>query len=143
MTEWAPHHESLRLTLARTVGIAVVAGLLIAPWVGGITRWPTVTLLLLWPSFGGHWLDLAYLNWLRPRVPDSRSAQALARVGVWFLGGMLLGVAIRLTARVVLHTPDLSWLTWATAGAAFVGIELVAHGALQLRGRPSFYNGRG
>jgi hypothetical protein len=32
---------------------------------------------------------------------------------------------------------------WWFGGIAFIGIELLAHLALQLRGRPSFYNGRG
>jgi hypothetical protein len=31
----------------------------------------------------------------------------------------------------------------AVAGAAFIAIELVVHFILQLRGAPSFYNGRG
>ena len=35
------------------------------------------------------------------------------------------------------------WATWWVAGFAFIGIELVAHLGLQLRGRPSFFNGRG
>jgi hypothetical protein len=35
------------------------------------------------------------------------------------------------------------WPPWWLAGAAFIGIELVAQLALQARGRPSFYNGRG
>jgi hypothetical protein len=39
------------------------------------------------------------------------------------------------------------WGAWGSAwwvgGVAFIGIELVVHLALQVRGRPSFYNGRG
>jgi hypothetical protein len=143
MTEWIPFREPLRVTLTRTIGIAVVAGLLITPLVGGITRWPAATLLLLWPSFGGHWIDLGYLNWLRPRLPAGRGVQRAARVAVWFAGGIVIGIGIRLTASAFLHVRPLMWLTWAAAGAAFVGIELVAHGGLQLRGRPSFYDGRG
>ena len=34
------------------------------------------------------------------------------------------------------------WPAWWLGGLAFIGIELLAHLLLQLRGRPSFYNGR-
>jgi fatty acid desaturase len=97
----------------------------------------------LWPAFGGHWIDLAFLNWLRPRLPESRQIQAAARVAMWFVGGMVLALGVRLTAMLLLEDQSLARLTWATAGTVFVAIELVAHAALHLRGRPSFYNGLG
>jgi hypothetical protein len=106
MTDWQPYREPLRTTLVRTVSIALLAGALVALWSGGLRRWPAMSLLMLWPAFGGHWVDLLFLNYLRPR-------------------------------------PRVAWLTWAIAGVAFITIELIAHAALHLRGRPSFYNGLG
>ena len=70
MTEWQPYHEHLRLTLARTVTIALVAGAVLTNSSGGLGRWPVASALMLWPSFGGHWLELWFLNWLRPRLSD-------------------------------------------------------------------------
>jgi hypothetical protein len=35
------------------------------------------------------------------------------------------------------------WAALLIAGVAFIGIEFIPHLFLQLRGRPSFYNGRG
>jgi hypothetical protein len=35
------------------------------------------------------------------------------------------------------------WPRWWLGGLVFIGIELVAHLVLRLRGRPNFYNGRG
>jgi hypothetical protein len=35
------------------------------------------------------------------------------------------------------------WHIWWLGGFAFIGIELMAHLTLQLRGRPNFYNGLG
>jgi fatty acid desaturase len=98
---------------------------------------------MLWPSFGGHWIDLLYLNALRPRLPASRTLQCIARLAVWFGGGILLAGGVQLTLRFLVGRAPLVWLTWAIAGALFVAIELVAHAALHLRGRPSFYNGLG
>lgn len=50
-------------------------------------------------------------------------------------------VGIAIVALAGLRRP--LWVAWWMAGLAFIGIELVAQLALQLRGRPSFFNGRG
>ena len=78
----ARYSESLRAPLTRTIGIAVVAAAVVAPWSGGARRWPALFVLMLWPSFGGHWIDVWYLNWLRPRLPRARAAQGV--VENWF-----------------------------------------------------------
>jgi hypothetical protein len=70
--------------------------------------------------------------------------QVAARVGAWFVGGAALAVGIGLTAMALSgDVRPMRWSAWWLAGLAFIGIELIAHLALQLRGRPSFYNGRG
>lgn len=143
MTAWQPHREPIRVTLTRTLSIAVVAGGIVALSTGGLRRWPAIALLMLWPAFGGHWIDLLFLNGLRPHLPATRAVQRLARIAVWFAGGIVLGVGIRLTAQLLFGRPQLLWLTWAIAGAVFVATELVAHAALHFRGRPSFYDGLG
>ena len=143
MTSWQPYREPLRSTLARTIAIAIVVGAIVAPSAGGLRSWPVISLLALWPSFGGHWVELAFLNYLRPRLPATRHVQRGARIVFWFAGGMILVLGVRITA-MLLHIPHrIAGLTLATAGVAFVAIELIAHTALHLRGRPSFYNGRG
>jgi hypothetical protein len=142
-TGWQPYREPLRVTLIRTLSIALIAGALVSLGAGGLKRWPVLSLLILWPSFGGHWIDLLYLNGLRPRLPANRTIQCIARLAVWFGGGILLAVGVQLTLRLLVGRGPLVWLTWAIAGALFVAIELVAHAALHLRGRPSFYNGLG
>ena len=140
MREWQPYREPLRVTMTRTIALALLAGALVAPWVGGFRRWPVLSLLMLWPTLGGHWIEVFFLNVLRPRLPGGRLVQSVARLLVWFLGGIVLALGVRLTASVLLRSP-LPWLAWAVAGGGFVAVELIAHGALQLRGRPSFYNG--
>ncbi|MDB5292193.1 MAG: hypothetical protein JWL69_3434, partial [Phycisphaerales bacterium] len=69
--------------------------------------------------------------------------QIAARVGVWFAGGVALAIGMRLTAMALAGFRPRHWPAWWVGGLAFVGIELVVHLVLQLRGRPSFYNGRG
>jgi hypothetical protein len=143
MTELQPYREPLRVTLARTVGIALVAGVVLAHWWGGLARWPVASALMLWPSFGGHWLELWFLNWLRPRLSAIRGVQIAARVAVWFIGGVGFALGMQLTAIAFTALRRTPWFSWWVAGFAFIGIELVVHLVLQLRGRPSFFNGRG
>jgi pimeloyl-ACP methyl ester carboxylesterase len=143
MTEWQPYDEPLRITLARTVGIAVVAGVVLANSWGGRLRWQVASAAMLWPSFGGHWFELWFLNWLRPRLSPSRATQIAARLVVWFVAGVGLALGMWLTLIALTQVRRPLWATWWVAGFAFIGIELVAHVVLQLRGRPSFFNGRG
>jgi fatty acid desaturase len=143
MADWQRHREPLRVTLTRTLSVAILAGAIVAPWTGGLRRWPVLAVLMLWPAFGGHWVDLLFLNWLRPRLPAARQIQRAARIALWFLGGIVLALGAWLTAMLLLARPNVTWLTWPMAGTVFVALELIAHAALHLRGRASFYNGLG
>jgi hypothetical protein len=153
-SHWQPVREPLRSTLLRNCAIAAVAGAVVAHYWGGLARWPLTTLLALWPALGGHWVEIWFLNWLRPRIgtrtteafrdvggqsriSPARVWQVVARIAVWFVGGTLLGLGMLLTVRPA------HWPAWWLGGVCFIGIELVVHVGLQLRGRPSFYNGLG
>jgi hypothetical protein len=142
-SQWQPFREPFHITILRTGIIAIVAGAVIARFWGGLARWPIATLLVLWPSFGGHWLEVWFLNWLRPRLSAARGVQVAARVGVLFAGGAVLFICMGLTARALAGFRPAHWPAWWLGGLAFIGIELVAHLMLQLLGRPSFYDGRG
>jgi hypothetical protein len=50
---------------------------------------------------------------------------------------------VYLTAMVLADFGPAHWPAWWLGGLAFIGIEIVVHLMLQLRGQPSFYNGRG
>lgn len=143
MTNWEPYREPLRTTVMRTFGIAILAAAVVAPWFGGFRRWPILVVLMLWPAFGGYWVELLFLNWLRPHLPAATPVQRGARILVWFAGGLILALGARLTATLLLPRPPAAWLPWAMAGTGFIIIELIAHAALHLRGRASFYNGVG
>lgn len=99
VSQWQPFREPLSTTLLRTGTIAIVVGAVTARFLGGMSRWPLTTLLVLWPSFGGHWVELWFLNWLRPRLSMSPWLQVGARVAVWFVGGTGLAIGAGLIAR--------------------------------------------
>ena len=136
------YQEPLLATLTRTATIALVAGAVLARSWGGLAQWPAAAILMLWPSFGGHWVEIWFLNVLRPRLPVARAAQVGARLVVWFIGGALLAQGMRLTVMALGRFRPGHWPAWWIGGLAFIGVELVVHLILQLRGRPSFYNGR-
>lgn len=141
-TPWQPHREPLRATLLRTIVIALVVGAVFARFSSRRIGWPLASLLFLWFSFGGHWVELWYLNWLRPRISVARYAQVVARIATWFVGGTVLAIGMALTARALAFQPA-RWPAWWLGGFAFIVVELVVHVGPQLRGQPSFYNGRG
>jgi hypothetical protein len=140
---WQEYREPLRTTLLRTGAIALIGGAVLALSSGGLGRWPAATLLVLWPAFGGHWVEVSFLNLLRPRLSGARVVQVGVRVGVWFVGGVALAAGMYLTAAALAGAPPARWPAWWIGGIGFVGVELVVHLVLQTRGRPSFYNGRG
>jgi hypothetical protein len=143
MATWQPYREPLSATLTRTVAIAVVVGGVLALSYGKPKMWLLFAALVFWPSFGGHWIEILFLNWLRPRLPEGRVPQVAARLGVWFAGGVLLGVGIVFTMRFSSMTASLRTPAWWVAGVAFIAVELIAHLGLAMRKRPSFYSGRG
>jgi hypothetical protein len=143
-TVWQPYCESLRTTLLRTVTIAVAIGLVLALRAHDLSRWPLAAGLALWPSLGGHFVELWFLNWLRPRLPGTRAVQVMSRLATWFAGGVALFFAMKVTLMALPgHLHALPARGWWIGGVGFIGIELIVHLVLQLRGAPSFYNGRG
>lgn len=148
MTTWEPYREALRVTLMRTGAIALVVGAVIArPWSGGggLARWGLAAALMLWPALGGHWVEVGFLNGLRPRISAEPSVQVGTRLGVWFVGGMALALGMVATAAGLgVREGWLGWKrAWWIGGLALIAIELVAHLVLWSRGRASFYDGKG
>lgn len=133
----------MRRTLTRTVGIAVIVGGVLAWRRGDLARWPVATALVLWPVLGGHFVERWYLEVLRPRLPESGGVRLAARLATWFVGGIVLGLGMALTAIALGGSRSVPWAWWWVAGLAFVAIEIVAHLLLRFRGRPSLLDGRG
>jgi len=134
--------EPFRRTLTRNVTIAAVVGVVLAFRRHDLGLFLPVTILALWFSLGGHYVELLFLNGVRPRVPQGRATQAVARLLVWFLGGAILYVCTAVTARALpIAGPPLT--QWWFGSVLFIGLELAVHGIFVLRGLPNFYDGRG
>lgn len=137
---WQSYHEPLRVTLVRTGLVGLVVGILVALVQGPRASWPQWTVFALWFSFGGHWVELFFLNWLRPRLPSARGAQITGRVFTWLVAGTVLMIGARMTG-LSLNAPAVRLPPWWLGGPLFLCVELLVHALPQLRGKPNFYNG--
>ena len=139
---WQAAQEPLLHALRRNLVIAIVAGVLFSlVGRGRFSALPGI-ILALWPSLGGHFVEVAFLDGVRPRIPPLRLVQTSARLAWWLAGGAILGAALTATAHALpIAAPPWRW--WWMGGPIFVGVELVVHAMLAGRGRPSFYRGDG
>ncbi|HEY6345378.1 MAG TPA: hypothetical protein VIY49_28110 [Bryobacteraceae bacterium] len=113
--------------ILRTGAIAVLTGAAFATFSGRFARWPLATVLALWPSFGGHWVEVWFLNRLRPRLSSLERAQRI-RCGLPLNAHNAFAVrlplnahnafAVRLPARGVQVATRV--LLWFIAGAGLV-----------------------
>ena len=134
--------EPLSRTLVRNVAIAAAVGAGFAMRHREVAVWLPSSVLALWFSLGGHYVEVSYLNRIRPRFQAARPMLMTSRLLVWFAGGTLLYTGMAITARALpLHPPRVE--LWWFGGLLFVGIEFVVHVVLALRGRPNFYAGSG
>ena len=76
---WPRFDEPFRFTLARTETLAAIVGAVLALQRHDLKLFLPVAALALWFTLGGHYVELAFLNGLRPRIPHNRLTQAVAR----------------------------------------------------------------
>ena len=134
--------EPFRRTLARNVTIACAVGVVLAFLRRNLALLLPMTILAMWFSLGGHYVELAFLNGVRRRFPRRRLTQTVVRLLVWCCGGAVLYACMAVTARVLpIHVLPLR--PWWFGSVLFNGVELAVHAVLATRGLPNFYNGQG
>jgi hypothetical protein len=128
--------------LARNAAIAIVVAGIVALVRHDLRAFLPVAALALWPSLGGHYVELAFVNQMRTRISRGWLIQTVARVVVWFAGGVLLYLCMVVTAYIFPIKP-LPLRLWWCGGFLFIGVELVVHAFLTFRGEASVYDGHG
>ena len=141
MTTGERFSEPWPTTLARTAGLALVIGIGVGLYQHRLSAVPTTTVLALWFTLGGHFVELWYRNELRPRIA-SRPLALFARLIAWFVGGSALFWGALVTRTLMGDHRNTSWPWWA-GGVLFVGAELAIHVWLRVRRQPSVFDGRG
>jgi len=137
---WQRYDEPLYVTVLRTGLLGLLVGIVIASIQGPRGSWAQWTAFALWFSFGGHWVELFFLNWLRPHLASARWMQVTGRLFTWFVGGTVLMIGARMTV-LSLGAHSLRLPPWWLGGPVLLCVELVVHALPQLRGQPNFYNG--
>ncbi|HKE89070.1 MAG TPA: hypothetical protein VKB45_01960 [Gemmatimonadales bacterium] len=134
--------EPGRATALRTGSIALAIGIGVTLARRQLSLLPVVTLMALWFTLGGHYVELLFRNRLAPVVDGSPQRLALVRLPYWFVGGSLLYAAALATRDILVGRGHMS-SPWWMGGALFVVAELLIHLVMRARGQPSFYDGRG
>lgn len=130
--------EPLGRTLIRNLAIAVVVSTAISLFRHDFRRFLPVAVLALLPSFGGHYIEVAFVNHIRAQLPNDSLTRALVRILVWFGGGVFLYLGMAFTSRVLpIHPLPIGF--WWCGGLLFIALELVLHAVLAIRGRSEFY----
>lgn len=136
-----PFREPLIRTLARNLAIAAAVGGAFAVRERSIALWLPISVLALWFSLGGHYVELLFLHLIRPRIRVG-TARFVWRLVVWFLGGAILYTCMAVTARALPVVPPQVRMWW-FGGLLLIGIELIVHAVLAFRSLPNFYRGTG
>ena len=144
------YSEPIRTTFIRTFGIALGVGTIVFllnesgddPAGSHVQHWVSWVAAVLWFSFGGHWVEILYLNHIRMSLPEVRWLETVVRLMGWYVGGCVLFVGMKITATM-LGNPALESLQWWYGGFLFIIIELFVHAIVLAGGKNCFWNGRG
>jgi hypothetical protein len=139
-SRWPRFHEPIRRTLVRNLAIAAVVGAAFAFWKRDAGLLFPFSALALWFSLGGHYVEVVFLNEIRPRISGARLMQRCARLATWFIGGAILYVCMAITARVLLVQPPRLGYGGA-AGCFLLVLSFWRMPFLPCGAHPTFYNG--
>lgn len=137
-----PFSEPWRRTALRTGSIALGIGLGVGLYRHRLAVVPLVTLVALWFTLGGHFVELLFRNGIDPRLGEPAQRRALVRLAYWFVAGSVLYAGALATRGILTGQGAVLWPWW-TGGVVFVALELLIHLWMRLRRQPSFYDGRG
>ena len=90
--------------------------------------------------FGGHWLELVFINRIKFALPKNILLLYFIRIVYWFLCSIPLFVMMNLISDLFSYKTDHLGHWW-TFGFFYIGIQLMMHGIMQTRFKKSFYNG--
>jgi hypothetical protein len=90
--------------------------------------------------FGGHWLELVFINYIKFGLPRNIVLLYLLRIPYWFLSSVPLFFIAGIVANLFSNKPVYLGRWW-MFGFIYIVIELLMHAIMQVRYKKSFYNG--
>jgi len=130
-------------TVLTTTIIAVILNWLHVFPSGGeskLTVFEIIWLIIFCIVFGGHWLELLFINHIKFALPKNILVLYLLRIVYWFLCSIPLFIAAGLINNLFSHKTGYLGHWW-TFGFLYIGIQLLMHAIMHIRFKKSFYNG--
>jgi hypothetical protein len=140
-TQREQFREPWRTTAIRTGSLALAVGVGAGVFTGRLAVAPLATLMALWLTLGGHFVELLYRNTLRHYFAGPPIVRVLARLCYWFAAGSALYEGALVT-RAGLTTQGAVSLPWWTGGVVFTAIEFAIHLFMRARQQPNLFDGR-
>ena len=109
---------------------------------GNLALLPAGTLFALWFTLGGHFVEVAFLRLIRPRIGCQVLLDIATRTVAWLVGGAVLGVEMLLT-RQAMFGETFTLREVVIGDGVLVVIEIVVQGILAVRGKPNAFDCRG
>ena len=135
--------QTLARTLITTTIIAVILfGLKVFPSGGNdkLNLFKMIWSAIFCIVFGGHWLELLFINHIKFALPKNSTILCLTRIIYWFLSAIPLFFTANFSLHLFSYHINL-FNKWWFFGVVYVGLELVMYAIMQLRLKKSFYNG--
>jgi hypothetical protein len=90
--------------------------------------------------FGGHWLELVFINRIKFALPKNIFLLYCIRIAYWFLCSIPLFFMMNLVENLFSYQAG-HLGRWEVFGLLYIGIQLAMHAIMHIRFKKSFYNG--
>lgn len=132
----------IRTIITTTIIAIILVGLHLFPS-GGLSKLTLsamIWLMVFCVVFGGHWLELMFINRIKFALPENIFVGYGVRIAYWYLYSIPLFFVMNLVENLfAYHAGHLG--SWAVFGFLYIGIQLFMHAIMQIRFKKSFYNG--
>lgn len=135
--------QTVKRTIITTTIIAVILFCFRIFPSGGktnIAAFATIWTAVFCIVFGGHWLELLFINHIKFVLPKNMLFLYFVRICYWFLSAVLL-FAVATLANNLLSQRAGYLGGWWIFGLIYIGIQLVMYAIMHIRFKKSFYNG--
>jgi len=138
-----PFLQTIIRTIITTTIIAIIL-LLVHLFPAGdkskLTLFEMIWAMVFCILFGGHWLELVFINYIKFALPKNIFLWYGTRIVYWFLCAIPLFYLMNFVANLFSYQAG-HLGGWWVFGLFYIGIQLVMHAIMQIRVKKSFYNG--
>jgi len=143
----AKYHESFTQTIVRTIVTTTLIAVILyflhlfpGHELSQVSKFEMIWLAVFCIVFGGHWLELLFINYIKFKLPKNILLLYLTRIVYWYLCAIPLFFSAGIVVELFLHNSTFR-AHLKPIGFFYIGIQLVMHAIMQARIKKSFYNG--